>query len=320
MNDSYIKKFDNIFFDIEENNDIKSIIEQSNWVISSIISKYGELVNEISYGTSRQDDFIDIVICLFIRKIMEQLDAINVICSIGSFSQADIILRSLIENITSMEFILKKDTEIRAAAYYLEHHYQEIELGKKYLDKKSKYGKLIISSTGEEQFDINYNKYKKKKEAFERIVNSKDIFLKVDKARKKKLDDKNQKSGKKRAYIQWYEVISSVSNFYGLMKETGYDTYYQSIYGGLSYETHALNSTMDINVDMNGINLKRIRSFEGGSSTLSLVCNFSISGLRNIYEYVNDGQDEKREFKRFFIDFKEKIDIVVSNLDRIICT
>lgn len=319
MDDTYIKTFDDIFFDIEENKQIKLIIEQASWGISSIITKYGELVNEISYGTSRQDDFIDVVICLFIRKIMEQLDAINVLFSIGSFSQAQIILRSLIENIISMEFILKEDIEIRAASYYLEHHYQELELGVKYFDKNSEYGKLIISRTGEEQFDINYNKYEKKKEAFKRVINSREIFKKVDKARKEKLRQKRKKQ-KNKVYIKWYEVCSSESNFYGLMKETGYEKYYESIYGGLSYETHALNSMMGMNVYINGINLKRIRNFEGGSCIFSLVCDFSISGLRKIYEYVNDGEDEKREFKSFFIEFKKNIDSVIHNLDRIIST
>lgn len=319
MNDEYIKIFDNIFFDIEENKEVKSIIEQASFVISSIINKYGELVNEISYRTSRQDDFIDIVICSFIRKIMEQLDAINVLFSVGSFTQAQIILRSLIENIISMEFILKDDIEKRAATYFLEHHYQEIELGKKYYNKNSKYKKLIISNIGKEKFDINYNKYNEKKQAFERLVTSKKIFKEVNESRNKKLNEKKNKvNKKKRVYIKWYEVCSNISNFYGLMKETGYEKYYESIYGGLSHETHALNSTMDINFDINGATLKPIRNLQLGSSIFSLICTFSMSGLVKIYQYLNDGEDEIREFKSFYIDFQQKRNIVIHNLDMII--
>lgn len=317
MNESYIKTFDDIFFDIEENDEIKSIIEQVSYVISSIITKYGELINEISYDTSRQDDFIDTVICLFIRKIMEQLDAINALFSIGSFVQAQIILRSVIENIISMEFILKEDSGMRAASYYLEHHYKEVELGRKYFNKNHKYGKLIIENIGEKQFDIDCGKYKRKKEAFKRLINSKEIFRKVDKARKNKLDEKKKKSGKKKVYIKWYEICSSESSFYDLMKATGHETYYESIYGGFSYEIHALNSMMDMNIDMDGISLKRIRNFEKGSTTFSIVCTFSISGLTKLYEYMNDGDEEKREFNSFYIDFAEKRDIVIHNLNMI---
>lgn len=316
MVDNYLKIFDELFFNIEENKDVKEIVEQSSWVLASIITKFGELQNEISYGTSGQDDFVDTVICLFIRKIMEQLDAINVLFSVGSFTQAQIILRSLIENIINVEFILKADTSKRAASYYLEHHYQEIELGAKYFDKNSKYGNIILAQKGEDQFNSDCEKYRKKVEALKRITNSKEIFQKVDEARKKKLKEK-QKIKNKKVYIQWYEVCSNVSSFYGLMKETGYEKYYQGIYGGLSNETHALNSAMGMSADENGISLKRIRNLEEGSSTLSIACTFSVSTLNMIYKYLNDGENEKKEFQSFFLDFQRKRDIACQNLDMI---
>lgn len=118
MDTNYIRIFKDLFFNIDENESVKSTIEKVNYLLSSIIIKYGEIENENAYGISRQDDFIDIVMCLFIRKIMEQLDAINVLFSISSFNQAQILLRSLIENTVSLEFILKDETEKRAAAYY----------------------------------------------------------------------------------------------------------------------------------------------------------------------------------------------------------
>ena len=119
MIDDYLNTFDGIFFNVEKYEPVKLAIDQVGAVLSSIITRYGEIENEISCGTSRQDDFIDTVICLFVRKIMEQLDAINVLYSVGSFTQAQVILRALIENIVSMEFILKTDTKKRAAAYSL---------------------------------------------------------------------------------------------------------------------------------------------------------------------------------------------------------
>lgn len=227
--DNYLKIFENLFFDIEKNENIKSVIEQISSVLASIITKYGEIVNEISYGCSGQDDFIDTVVCLFVRKIMEHLDAINVLFSVGSVDPTQIILRTLIENIIGLEFILKENTEERAAAYYLEHHYQEMTLAAEYFDKNSTYGKQIIASKGEAQFNNDYAKYKKKRDALKRLVDSKEVFQKVNKARNKKLNQ--QKKGNKRK-IQWYEVCSNISNFRELMRETGYEKYYQSIYGG----------------------------------------------------------------------------------------
>lgn len=317
MVDDYLRKFKGMFFDVEEYEPVKSTIEQVGAVLSSIITRYGEIENEISYGTSRQDDFVDTVICLFVRKIMEQLDAINVLYSVGLFTQAQIILRSLIENIISMKFILKEDTKKRAAAYLLEHHYQEIELGDEQFSENSNYRNMALENGREKQFNDGYERYKKKKAAFERIIKSKEVFQQVDNDRKAKLKQKQRNNKKKRIYIQWYEVCSNVSSFYGLMKETGYEQYYRGIYGGLSFETHALNSTMDMSVDENGISLKYIRNPVGGSSTFSLACAFSMAGLGALYEYLNDGEEEKREFREFFRVFQEKRDIVIHNLDMI---
>ena len=140
MNDSYLNTFDNLFYNVNNNSNVKNTIEQVSNVLACIITKFGELENEMCYGTSRKDDFIDTVVCLFIRKIMEQIDAINLLFSIGSFTQTQIILRSLVENIVSLQFILKEDTQKRASAYWLEHHYQEIEMGERIFNTESKTG------------------------------------------------------------------------------------------------------------------------------------------------------------------------------------
>lgn len=93
MNYIYLNMFDSLFFNVENRDDVKSAIEGVNSVLSSLIIKYGEVVNEIAAGTSGQGTFVDSVVCLFSRKIMEQLDAINILYSSCSFSQAQLILR-----------------------------------------------------------------------------------------------------------------------------------------------------------------------------------------------------------------------------------
>ena len=82
--------------------------------------------------------------------------------------------------------------------------------------------------------------------------------------------------------------------------------------GGLSYETHAYNSTMDISFNENGMCLKPIRNPVAGGST------FSMGLLMKIYEYLGNGKMERREFKIFFADFQNKRNIAIHNLDKII--
>lgn len=318
MQNSYLKIFDNLFFNIEEHENVKETIEQASYVLESVITRFGEIQNEMSTGISRIDDFVDTVIILFIRKIMEQLDAINVLYSVGLFEPAQIILRSLIENIVGLEFILKDHTQERAAAYYLEHHYQELDKSEIYFNAESKYGKLIIAQKGKIEFDKDCEKIEKKKQALERLIKSKTVFQATDIARKKKLEvKKRQSKNKKKVYIQWYEVCSNITSIYGLMKEVGYEEYYDSIYGGLSFESHGLNATMGMSVDEKGFLLKWIRNPVGGRATFELACGFSIGALQKIYEYLGDGENEKAEFKDFFVDFVKKRNIAGDNLDMI---
>lgn len=318
MQNSYVRVFNNLFYNVEDNNDVKQVIEQASGVLDMVITKFGEIENEMSMGISRKDDFVDVVIILFVRKIMEQLDAINVLYSTGLFEPAQVILRSLIENIIGLEFVLKDNTEKRAAAYYLEHHYQELEISKKYFDKKSEYGKLIIAQKGEEGFDKDCERLEKKKQALERIINSKTIFSEIDIARKKKVKLKRKQArGKKKVHVQWYEVCSNITSIYGLMKEVGYEKYYESIYGGLSFESHGLNATMGMSVGSNGISLKWIRNPEGGRTIFELACAFSVGVLPKLYKYLGDGKSEMDEFKEFFVDFVKKRDIAGNNLDMI---
>lgn len=318
MQNSYLKVFNNLFFNVEKHDEVKKIIEQASYVLDLVITKLGEVENEMTMGSSRIDDFVDTVIILFIRKFMEQLDSINVLYSVGLFQPAEIILRSLIENIVELEFILKNDTKKRAAAYFLEHHYQELDKGAAYFNEESEYGKLIIAQQGKEEFDNVCKKIEKKRQALERLIKSKTVFKETDIARKKKLDaKKKQRRKKQKVYIQWYEVCSNITSIYGLMKETGYEKYYDAIYGGLSLESHGLNAAMAINVDEVGFSLKCIRNPEGGGSTFGLACSFSVGVLHKIYRYLGDGEGEKAEFKEFFEDFVKKRDIASHNLDMI---
>ena len=42
MQNSYLKVFDNMFFNIEECDEIKAVIEQASYVLDLVITKFGE--------------------------------------------------------------------------------------------------------------------------------------------------------------------------------------------------------------------------------------------------------------------------------------
>lgn len=314
LKQDYSKVFNELFFDTGSSQQVKDVLEEVDAIIGCLIIKFIEVLNEILLGDNRQDEITDIVIVLFIRKIIEQLDAINILMSAGSFKQSQVILRSLIETSVSLEFILKDDTRNRAANYFLERHYQDFEVADKYYKDINQLGELFKNTLVEENFKEIQNKVDNKRKAFAKIIASKSIFQQIERCRAKKINDKKRKLKRKKVNIQWYEVCSSINNFYELMEDLGYQNYYKGIYGGFSNEVHALNATMEIEVSLGGINLKSIRNLEHGDSALLITSSFSLSALTAVYSYLGDGIEEKKEFKDFLTLFVERRDNVIKNL------
>ncbi len=303
MTDDYLITFSDNFFDINTNDDIKNILSQSSKLFSELINKLGEISNELMYcvEASKEDGYLHLVITLFVRKLMEQIDAINILFSYGSVTQAELVLRSMLETVISLKFILLKDdtdreeTRFRAAAYFMWHHYQEMALA----DKQAQSGNVMS--------DEDKQKWNKKKTAINNMIQRNPVFKKVD-------DERNKL--KKPEKSAWYEV-AGVHNIREMMTVVGMEEYYEGLYGTLSMETHSLNVAMAMKVKDDGFYPDRIRSPYNGANTFSLTCLFTIIALKVLYKYLGDGDDEKMEFKEFYIRFIAKQESTAKNLSMI---
>lgn len=314
----YLNIFSNSFFDVDkpDNKPVKEIVQQVDVLLSSLIVKFGEVENELDYkDVGKKSEEIDydksltnLVIMTLIRKIMEQLDAINILYSKCSFTQAQVILRSLIENVVGLEFILKDDTDLRASAYFMEHHYQEIQKANELFGDDS----TLKSDISNADFEQGKKYLENKEKALNNLISKNTLFGQVDAMRKSVLATKKTKK------ITWYE-IGGPKTFFQLMKEVNLGKYYSGIYGSLSLETHALNATTEITFDKgHNVLVNKIRSPRDGSSTFSLTCTFAVSALHKMYEYLEDGPEEKKEFLEYFNWFQERRNIVDSNLNMIV--
>lgn len=56
---------------------------------------------------------------------------------------------------------------------------------------------------------------------------------------------------------------------------------------------------------------------EEGSFTFSISCAFSVALLQDLYNYLEDGEDEKREFRNFFLSYQDKRKKIEQRLDAI---
>lgn len=276
-----MNRFPDIFFDINTNDDVKNILAQASELFSTLIYELGEVSNELNYsvGVSNDDSYLHLVITLFVRKLMEQIDAINILYSYGLVTVAELVLRSMLETIVTLKFILLKDetnrdeTRFRAAAYFFGRHYQDMAIAEK-------------------------------KTAINNMVQRNSFFKRVD-------DERNKL--KKPEKSAWYKVVG-VHNFKEMMETVGMDEYYEGVYGPLSLETHALNVTMAMNVKDDVVYPDRIRSPHNGENTFGLTCTFASIALQELYKYLGDEDKERLEFAKFY----KKRDIVETKLRKIV--
>lgn len=317
MNTDYMKIFTDVFYDVEKDEEMNNVIKDSCNLIGSVIFKYGEIINEMRYKQPEDEWVVDTVIMLYIRKIIEHLDAINILIEKCAFTQATIILRTLLESTVGLKFILKEDTEKRAAAYYLYHHYEEIGKMKDF-DENTNIGKILKKNMGEESFNLIARKCKDKKEAFERLLQSKSLFAEIEKTRKKKIKQKKQHSPQKKPYVYWYELCSPVTSFKGMMISVGWGDYYEAVYGGMSMEVHSYNAVMEMLPADDGLHMKLVRNPLKGLNVIEYTGLFAFSVLMDIYEYLKDGKDEKEEFEEYYIEYVEARDNIRNRYNELI--
>ncbi len=308
MKFQYLNTFDKLFFNIDKQEEIKEIYTEASSVFDSIITEYGELFYRILDEKAEVGTYVDTVIVLLIRKIIEQIDAINVLYSVASHEAAQNILRSLIENIVGLRFILKENTEERAAAYYLDHNFWEMDLGDKCFNENTKEGKQLINKIGTVEFNKLHNGYEKKKLFYQQMMESNDTFQKICILREEKK--------KQKPYIKWYEVCSNVKSVLGLFAELGLEKDY-FIYRVLSKESHGSTAISGKKSDNEGSIIKLIRNPVEGGSTFELTCTFASFGLYDIFNYLKNKPDEIDKFKSYLNDITKKGQAIAQKFDLI---
>lgn len=302
MDIDYMMIFPDMFYDVDKDEEMNAVIEGCCDLLGSVIVKFGEILNEMRYKQPKEEWWVDVVVMLYVRKIVEHLDAIKILVEKCAFTQATIILRTLLESTVGLRFILKEETEKRAAAYYLYHHYEEMKAIKNF-DEKTDIGKMYKKVMGTEKYNIVLQKCNEKKEALERLVQSNNLFAEVDKVRNNKIEE-NKK-------VSWYGLCSNVTNFKGMMKQVGWEKYYYVVYGGMSMEVHSYNAAMDVISSEDGLHMKLVRHPMNGFDIIDYVDVFTFSVLVDIYTYLKDGENEKREFweyRQYFNSIKSGIE------------
>lgn len=207
------------------------------------------------------------IIMLF-RNFLEQLDSVSILIKNSSIDQCNNLLRSAIESIFSIEYILQDNTHDRSMAFMT---YQLIR-------KKRLYQKLLNGQPQSEQF---YKKMEKDKilQGF-RTYKIQDIKATIKRVNKLLKSEKYQKyyavflqyRKVKRRHAKWYQIFDGPYNIEQLADSIDLGGIYEGFYRPLSASIHNINvidGKLIYSTETNSVNIVQLRYPKDAQSVTS---------------------------------------------------
>lgn len=248
-------------------------------------SDYPELIKltdlldkTIDFGTQIFDWEIEayqskesIVCQTFFKNILEIGDGISILVQKSSIENAKILLRSLVENIFYLEYLLESNSKNRALAYLVATFHSEMKFNSK-MDKNSPEGKNFRSVVLKDKTYQNVPfleprvQPEKNGNEFTQMLTHPD-FIEVER--------EYQRTAAKKSNPPWYMLFDGPPNIDQLANHIKVNARYEILYRVLSESVHSSNIIKYSLIDLeNGSGLGGMRNPEDADMIvkLALVC------------------------------------------------
>jgi len=220
----------------EQENDLKEILSHFSYLIDDAINFGTHLVKWEMNKEREGDEHMPPL--LFFRNILELGDAVSTLIKNSSIDACKPILRSLLENLFSLEYLLEKNTPKRALSYIVWHTHKKLNLGKRLTSSTTNGNQLkkeitkdkLLGKTAETFFDHKMILAAKK--------NSENL-LKLPKYIS--IENEYQRTLQNRKNPNWYSLYQGPNNIEQLAKYLELHALYEFIYRGLSGYVHSTN-------------------------------------------------------------------------------
>lgn len=213
----------------------------------------------------------NIVCQTFFKNILEIGDGISILVQKSSVENAKILLRSLVENVFYLEYLLESDSKNRALAYLVATFHSEMKFNSR-MDKNSSEGKNFRSVVLK---DKTYQKVpflepriqpEKNGNEFTQMLNHPD-FIEVER--------EYLRTAAKKSNPPWYMLFDGPPNLDQLANHIKVNARYEILYRILSESVHSSNIIKYSLTDLeNGSGLGGMRNPEDADMIvkLALVC------------------------------------------------
>jgi hypothetical protein len=280
-------------------------------------SEYPELVEltdfidkTIDFGTRIFDCEVEankiykenIVCQTFFKNILEIGDGISILITKSSIDNAKILLRSLVENLFYLEYLLENESKNRALAYLVTTFHSEIKFNSK-IDKNSSEGQNFRNVVLKDKTYQNTPflepriQPERKGNGFTEIFNYPDF---------KKGEQEYQRTAAKKSNPSWYSLYDGPFNIEQLASHLNQHALYEILYRNLSENVHSSNIIKYSLANFEqGPGLSSMRNPENADmiASLTLVCLEMAYGNfvdKRILSKATDYEEWQRGFSKDF--------------------
>lgn len=295
-------------------NAVENILPRDQDDVKQILNEFSEIIEQaINFGThllkwdldSNLSGDEEIIPVLFLRNILEIADSISILLKKSSVDTSKVLLRSLLENVFGLEYLIEKDSKNRAFAFIVWMTHKDLSFYDK-LNRKTHAGKQFKSNFSKDKYIQNPGiisriDYKSSKENSEEILKLPQ-YIEIEKEYQQRLlKDKKP---------TWYSFFDGPKNIEQLAKYLKHDAIYEIMYRGYSGNVHATDIFKNkLWNNSNGtVDIIQIRSPKDAQSVAISTINFLLMIYIPYFSSRIKSHQHKEKFRDWYLSFKPYFD------------
>ena len=222
---------------------VNNILPRDQSDVQDTLSKFSKTIEDIvDFGThlikwESERKLLgdeDIVPLLFLRNILEIADGISILIKNSSIDTCKTSLRSLLENVFGLQYLLENNTKNRSLSFLVWIAHKDLKFYEK-LNGETQIGKQFMAEFTKDNliknpellYHIEYLSAKDNAQELLKLPNYKDV------------EKEYQLTSIKNKNPNWYSLYSGPKNIELLAKYLNHNAIYEVMYRGLSNNVHA---------------------------------------------------------------------------------
>jgi hypothetical protein len=259
---------------------LKRMCKEADKVYDKVIDEYFQKrVGEVEF------DYDDAVILGLLENLINHTKTLILLIEKEHYASIDTVLRTFFENYVYLQFVLEKDTDLRAKSYFYSTKMKEMNIFNS-ITEESLSGNKLRKFLGVEKEDI-INKFSKQFNS-EKISSISKLYL--------------VELGMQRPEQKWFNINGKFKSLKDVCASLELTVEYNLIYSTLSTETHAKDALKNFYFEENRVNL--LSNLKKDQIHTSLCELYLLNSVRLIYKYYELMKELKMFNKLIEINYR----------------